>query len=89
MNEFEMALRITDLEEENDQLRLENEILQDKLNKLSNSMNDYEIITLPEKLRFHCYHCGSNYRASYKHYYKTQTGYGCKCPFCDYASFTK
>lgn len=42
------------------------------------------IITSPAKTRaFKCYNCQAEFRATHEHFYKTQTGWGCRCPICD------
>lgn len=37
---------------------------------------------------FICYRCGTEFNASHPDSYKTETGYGCKCPTCGYAAYT-
>lgn len=49
----------------------------------------YEIIEPERKRHFKCYYCQAEFRANHKHYYKTQTGWGCKCPICEHACYTK
>lgn len=48
-----------------------------------------EIITPPKTHTFKCYNCGTEFSANYKNYYETQTGWGCKCPMCTKATYTK
>ena len=51
--------------------------------------SDYEIICPPLARSFTCYFCNTRFKASYKRYYKTQTGWGCGCPICKHACYTR